>query len=76
VPCSALRCVAQVIAASALIINEAQQLLEVAEPAWQYDSYNMIWEVMAKDQQLESRIKALEVKVRLSRGLLPQQSRK
>jgi hypothetical protein len=56
-------CAAQVIAASALIINEAQQLLEVAEPAWQYDTYNMIWEIMAKDQQLESRIKALEVKV-------------
>lgn len=60
---------AQVIAASALIINEAQQLIEVAEPAWQYDTYNMIWEVMAKDQQLESRIKALEVKVCVGRGV-------
>lgn len=53
----------QVFAASALIINEAQQLLEMAEPAWQYNTYNMIWELMAKDQQLESRIKALGMKV-------------
>lgn len=59
-----LCCAVQVFAASALIINEAQQLLEMAEPAWQYNTYNMIWELMAKDQQLESRIKALGVKVR------------
>jgi hypothetical protein len=52
-----------VIAASALIITEARQLLEVAEPAWQYDTYNKIWEVMAQDYQLESRITSLGVKV-------------
>jgi hypothetical protein len=37
--------------------------LEVAEPAWQYDTYNKIWEVMAQDHQLESRITSLGVKV-------------
>lgn len=51
------------IAASALIINEAQQLLEVAEPAWQYDAYNSLWELLAKDQQLEGRLTNLEIKV-------------
>ena len=30
----------QVIAASALIIAEARQLLEVAEPAWDYAAYD------------------------------------
>lgn len=54
----------QFIAASAMIINEAQQLLEMAEPAWQYDTYNLIWGLMAQDQQLEWRLKALKVKVR------------
>lgn len=54
----------QFIAASAMTINEAQQLLEMAEPAWQYDTYNLIWGLMAQDQQLEFRLKALKVKVR------------
>lgn len=54
----------QFIAASAMIINEAQQLLEMAEPAWQYDTYNLVWGLMAQDQQLEWRLKALKVKVR------------
>jgi hypothetical protein len=46
-----------------MIINEAQQLLEVAEPAWQYDTYNSIWALMAQDQQLEWRLTALKAKV-------------
>jgi len=54
----------QVIAASALVINEAQQLLDMAEPAWQYDTYNKIWELMAKDHELQARLEALEAKVR------------
>lgn len=51
-----------------LVVNEAQQLLEMAEPAWQYDQYNKIYEVMEQDYQLQSRLKALELKV--SRSLL------
>lgn len=35
----------------------------MAEPAWQYDTYNKIWEVMAQDYQLEARIESLGVKV-------------
>jgi hypothetical protein len=44
-------------------LDEAQQLLEVAEPAWQYDTYNKMWELMAEDQQLEARLSNLEIKV-------------
>jgi hypothetical protein len=53
----------QVIGASALVIIDAQQLLEMAEPAWHYDAYSKIWDIMAEDQQLEARLKFLETKV-------------
>jgi uncharacterized Rmd1/YagE family protein len=53
----------QVIAASALVIAEARELLEMAEPAWDYASYHNIWQVAQKDFELEQRFKALEMKV-------------
>lgn len=55
---------AQVIAASALVITEARQLLEMAEPAWHYAAYHELWRVAADDFELEPRFKALERKVR------------
>lgn len=51
------------IAASALVIAEARELLEMAEPAWEYASYHNIWQVAQKDFELEQRFKALEMKV-------------
>lgn len=53
----------QVIAASALVLSQAQELLQVAEPAWQFDAYSKIWTVMATDYALEGRLHTLEVKV-------------
>jgi hypothetical protein len=35
----------------------------MAEPAWHYDAYSKIWDIMAEDQQLEARLKFLETKV-------------
>jgi hypothetical protein len=55
----------QVIAASALVISEARGLLEMAEPAWDYAAYHSIWAITAEDYELEGRLKALEVKVRV-----------
>lgn len=53
------------IAASALIITEARELLEMAEPAWQYSTYHSIWSLAADDFELEKRFRALETKVGL-----------
>lgn len=54
----------QVIAASAMVIEEARQLLEMAEPAWNYASYHTIWRLMADEYELDTRLGALEMKVR------------
>lgn len=56
------------IAASALVTSEARQLLEMAEPAWQYAAYHSIWALAADEFELESRFKALEMKVSCCKG--------
>jgi hypothetical protein len=56
--------VPQIIAASVLIMNEAQELVAMAEPAWQYDTYNKIWMLMADHYELEERLQNLTAKVR------------
>eukprot|EP00879_Flechtneria_rotunda_P022455 GHRR01023706.1.p1 GENE.GHRR01023706.1~~GHRR01023706.1.p1 ORF type:complete len:308 (+),score=113.54 GHRR01023706.1:462-1385(+) len=54
----------KIIAASALVINEARQLLEMAEPAWDYHHYHTMWSLTAAEFELERRFKALEMKLR------------
>lgn len=52
------------IGACNVVSIEARRLMDMVEPAWQYDVYHDVWEIMANEFELERRLSVLSLKVR------------